>query len=379
MATHALTKIVLCVAVCTGLSTAWRCPDTMSLMANQTRNGSFETVTGFNSTFPFVKTVNGTVVQLAPFVNISRMWFELNFTAEQKTPLETLLNKHPNLTSAAIVYNCNVTTLNCTVACVFKGETTEGSREVNVSDAENGVHVCNDGYHLHRLMNHSHWLEGRWTHLCEYFVTLQFKEQNLAWMTLIGNETVECAFNTSIPIRYNITLYGYNLTRVDKECTQRDNQTVFCSITNSTRDIYNMSVLNCTIHRRPWPVWINAKFNYSEDELMTYEYDNPDYYYYKDGDYYEDEDEDEDEDEENEDEYNGNGEELINETTSKPNYAKQVKDPTNSDVVIPPGSVLLIIGIVALVAVTVLAVTFRKRRGGVREMANYQKRSRSLY
>lgn len=375
MATCELTKILLLVTLYVGISVSWRCPDKMSLMSNQTRDGPFETEIGFNSTFPFVKTVNGSVTQIVPFVNISRMWLELNFTMEQQTPLQALLTKHPNLTSAAIIYNCNITMLNCTVTCIFKGENVKGD---NISEAENGLHVCNDGYHLHLLTNNSHWLVGRWTHLCEYFVTMQVKEPNLAWMTLIGNETVECDFNTSIPIRYNITLYGHNLTRVDRECTQNDNQTVFCSVTNSTRDVYNISVLNCTIHRNPWPVWINAKFNHSDDDLMAYEYDNPDYYYYRD-DYYDGEEDDDDEDE---DEDNGeDDEEVIVQSTPEPNHEKQVKDPTNvGDAPLPSGSLFLVVGIIALAAVAVFAITFRKKKIGTRETSHFHKRPpRSLY
>lgn len=378
MAVFKLSKIILFAAFCVSVSAKWKCPDTITLMANLTKNGTFETDIGFNSTFPLVKTVDGNVTRVAPWINLTRMWLELNFTAEQKTPLMTLLGKHPNITSAAISYNCNITYFNCTAECRFTKDAVQMiGEEPNVSDSATDGDVCTDGYDLQALTNHSHWLESRWSKMCDYFLTLQFKDQNLAWMTFVNNETVRCEFNTTVPIRYNITLYGQNLTRMDSECTQNENQTVVCVISNSTEFIQNTSLPNCTIHRNPWPVSINAKFNYTDEELQEYTYDDPDYYEYLD-DYYTEESNENDEDGEEDDEEDG--EEDAVRLDGESGYEKQIEDPKkDTGNTVPPGNVLLVAGIVALATVGVLVILFRKRKIKPQDSSTYCNHPRHWY
>lgn len=300
---------------------------------------------------------------VAPWINISRMWVELNFTEEQRTPLTQLLQQHPNSSFAAVTYACNTTTLNCTVSCMLG----DGS---NGSSAENGSSLCTDGYRLEYLTNSTRWMHLRWGKLCAKFMTLQIMEPNLAWLKLVGNDTVVCEFNTSVPIRYNITMYGHNLTRVDKQCTQNENQTVMCSISNSTLDIHNMSVLNCTIHRAPWPVWIVAHFNRSEDDMEEYYYyedEYEDYFEYDDDGYdvlieYREGEEDYEEYEEEEEEEEETQRVTGEGTVELPKHAKHVGGPPKKK---PPpkrhGGPVLIVGIVAVATVGILAVLLRKK------------------
>lgn len=355
MITCAVAKILLLTTLYTEASAAWMCPDVMSLVANLTRNGTFETEIGYNTTFPLLRTVNGSVISHVPWINVSRMWLELNFTAEQETPLTTLLEQHSNATSAGIIYNCNVTALNCTVDCVFGEQTaTELGEESNISSTNGSNDVCTSGYHLEDLTNSSTWLETRWTRMCEKFVSMQVMDQSLAWLKFIGNETVLCEFNTSIPIRYNITLYGYNLTRVDQPCTEDENQTVMCSVSNSTRDIQNTSLLNCTIHRNPWPVSINAKFNRSAEEMEYYDYeeDNEDYYSFDDDGY----------DTENEESEDDGKVEEVDESSHESIREKRVGDPKEEEPKpAPQDTLVLVIGIIALGTVAVFAIIIRRK------------------
>lgn len=370
MAICVMIKVFSLIAFCGVVSATWRCPDKMTLVANLTSNGTFLTEIGFNTTFPFVETVDGNVTMVVPWVNISRMWAELNFTAQQRTPLTELLSQHPNVSFAALIYDCNITALNCTVDCVFGERPTDGFEESNTLGMINEDDVCTNGYNLSMLTNHSHWLEKRWTKLCDYFITLQYKEQNLAWLKLMENSTVTCEFNTSTPLRYNITLHGPNLTRQDEFCIQNANRTVMCSITNSTEYIYNMSLLKCVIHRPPWPVWVSAKFNFTDEELEEYQYeDGGDYYYYEDdgeyyyydeyeGEYYDDSEEEEKE-EENEQE-----KETVGAKSTPPthHHAKRVGRPRGDKK--KPGSenaLVLVVGIIALATVGVLVILFRKK------------------
>lgn len=377
-----LLKIFSVAILFVGVSAKWKCPDMLSLTANLTRNGTFETEVGFNRTFPLIKTVDGNVTQVAPWINLTRMSLELNFTAEQRTPLTLLINQ-TNLTSVSVTYQCNITYFNCTVSCSFAEQTVERVNEESNLLGTEGSSLCTEGYHLSDLRNQSDRLELKWTKMCDYLVTMQIKDQALAYMRYTDNETIQCDFNTTVPLRYNITLHGTNLTDVEQICTQNENQTVMCLVTNSTQYIHNGSLPQCTVRSPPWPVMINAKFNYSEEELTQYQYDDPNYYDYLD-DYYrenskeenEGEEEEEDEDEEEEEEV----EEEVEGTTLGPSYEKHVKDPRSDDKRAPPSeTVLLVVGIVALAAVAMLAFMVRKRKTRARNVHVHYNQSRSPY
>lgn len=388
MTARGITKVILFVAFCIGASTAWRCPDALTLNSNLTTDNTFTTEIGFNTTYPLITTVNGTVEYVVPWVNISRMWIELNFTGQQRIPLTELLQEHQNASFAALTYNCNLTTLNCTVHCSFGDQYTG---ELGESGSENGSDVCTEGYRTDFITNSSEWIHRRWNNLCGKMITLILMEPSLAWLKLVGNDTVRCEYNTSIPIQYNITMYGTNLTTIERECDRDENRTVICVLTNSTRDIHNMSSLGCTIHRPPWPVWTDASFNRSDEDLEglgDYYYDDDDYYYYDDeeieyvihnrDDYEYDEDEEKEEEETEEEPINAEENNETGHHQRDSHHAKSIGDRPKDDGNSAPASPILIVGILALATVGILAIVFRKRLRKPREIV-YRTQSASPY
>lgn len=223
---------------------------------------------GFNTSYPFLIQVNGTLLTNYSWVDPTKFGAELNLTEVQRTPL-TNLSIVTNSSRVGVEYNCNMTTLNCTVRCLY------GSEDGLTSGGQSGGGFCGDGFGLELLRNSPN-LTARWIEVCDNLTTEQILDEASVHIGLSDhNETIICEFNTTVPIHYNVTLWKGGLNATTRPCHQEPTLEVTCRVEANLTNVENVSDVICTVWSQ-WPVRVNG-YQYRDDD--------GDYYYDYSGDY----------------------------------------------------------------------------------------------
>lgn len=237
------------------------------LYTNQ--NNSLDAEIGFNTSYPFLKLHNGTLVTNYSWVDHDLFGAEMNFTELQRDPLKNL-SVVTNSSVVGVEYSCNITTLNCTVRCL------NGSEEDGLTfGSESGGGFCGNGFGLELLRNSPNLTE-RWIGVCDNLTTEQILDEADVHIGLSDhNETIACEFNTTVPIHYNVTLWKGGLNATTRPCHQDPTSLlVLCHVEANITNIVNVSDIVCTVWSH-WPVKING-YQYTDDD--------GDYYYEYSGD-----------------------------------------------------------------------------------------------
>lgn len=258
------------VSLCVGRSSAAECYGAgLSLTAIYThQNESVRGEVGFNTSFALLIQENGTLGLSYPWIDANEFGSELNFTARQREPLRNL-SVVTNSSQVGVHYLCNLTTLNCTVSCSFgSGEETGLGADANRSAGG----FCSEGSDLESLKESPN-ITNRWDRLCLEVMEAQTDESSSIRFELQdGNETVTCDYNTTVPVRYNITLWGGGLNTTTVSCRQDLNRTVICHVTANVTGLQNVSDVLCTVLSSSWPTRFAKRLFEEEDDFYIYEY-----------------------------------------------------------------------------------------------------------
>lgn len=254
-----------------GRSSAVACHDSGMLLSTFYTRGdeSVRGEVGFNTTFVLLARENGTIVIRYPWMNATEFETEMNFTELQREPLRNL-SLVTNSSRVGVHYSCNLTTIECAVNCSF------GSNETGLGAADRNVGgFCVEGFGLEMLKNSSNITE-RWLRLCDDLIAVQNRDASPVYMDLTSDgQKLFCRLNTTVPIRYNVTMWDGGVNATSAPCRRDRNLTVICELEVNVTGVRNITDVLCTIRSEWWP-----------DRFTEYRFDEDYYEYY-------DEDEDE--------------------------------------------------------------------------------------
>lgn len=237
----------------------------MSLTSIYTpQNESVRGEIGFNTTFPLLIRENGTILLKYPNVDPNKFWTELNFTEAQRDPLKNL-SLVTNSSQVGVHYVCNFTTLNCTVRCTF------ASDEEGLGNTDQSVGgFCADGFDTRSLKDAPN-ITDHWVDLCITMLDLETDEPSRIQLWLRDdNQTIVCDYNTSVPIPYEVRLWGGGLNTTTVPCVQNWNRTVVCHIEANVTGVQNVSDILCTVLTSSWNTRFARRLYDEEDDFYLY-------------------------------------------------------------------------------------------------------------
>lgn len=125
---------------------------------------------GFTEHTRMIIVENGSTVEVDPWVVLSEMSIELNFTMEQKMFLQELHEFYPDSAKVSVTYYCKIVNFRCFVACDI-GHRIVRAREHSIAyDRElnrSVVETCTRGHDVDTLRNSSETISNRWSDLCK--------------------------------------------------------------------------------------------------------------------------------------------------------------------------------------------------------------------
>lgn len=256
------------VSFCVGRCSTFACHDSGIFLTAIYSHGneSVRGEVGFNTTFVLLARENGSLMIQYPWTDPNEFGTELNFTELQRDPLKNL-SLVTNSSQVGVHYSCNLTTLNCTVWCTF------GPGGTSLGDAVQGTGgFCVEGFALDSLKNSTN-ITDRWLELCDNLTAVLNKDLSPVYMDLTeNNQTLFCELNTTVPVRYNVTVWGGGVNATTEPCRQNRNLTVICYVEVNVTGVENITDVLCTIRSRWWP-----------ERFTEYRIDDEYFEYYEDG------------------------------------------------------------------------------------------------